>query len=226
MRKRIWDRIKDLLPTYSWGPLVACFMLNVFGYYIPRVVNHLVGAQYHDLALPIDDKIPFVPAFILVYVASYVTWYLGYALICREHPKNSEVIFADVIAKTLCMVIFMLYPTSIQRPEVTGSGFLPWLVRFIYAADSPDNLFPSIHCLESWIVFRGMLRCRRVGSGVKAGYLVLALLVFASTVLVKQHVVADIPAGMLAGEIGLMISHRLKLGDRYAAWCTRKMEAA
>ena len=40
---------------------------------------------------------------------------------------------------------------------------------------------------------------------------VLAVLVFASTVLIKQHFVIDIPAGILVCEIGLFLSGRCKL---------------
>lgn len=41
--------------------------------------------------------------------------------------------------------------------------------------------------------------------------LVITLLVFASTVLVKQHVLIDIFGGLAAVEIGLFFSDRLQL---------------
>ena len=220
MKERLLAWLKRLFPRYSWGPLLACLTLNLFAYYVPRLINVARGVTYHNLALPLDGKIPFVPAFIVVYVAAYVSWYLGYALICRERPENCGVVFGEMISKMVCMACFVALPTLMAgRPEVTGQGFIPWLTRLIFASDTPaDNLFPSIHCMESWLAWRGMFGCRSLRRPVKAVFLGMALLVFASTLLVKQHVLVDIPAGILVGELGQFLSRRLRLGQRYARW--------
>ena len=104
-----------------------------------------------------------------------------------------------------------------ERPAVTGNDIFSRLVRFIYWTDVPNNLFPSIHCMESHLCWRGLARCRRVPKWVKIAAFILSLAIYASTVLVRQHLVLDIPAGILVGEIGLWISRRLRLGERYAA---------
>lgn len=74
------------------------------------------------------------------------------------------------------------------------------------------NLLPSIHCLESWLCFRNALRFK----GVPRWYLpltaLMTLLVFASTLLVKQHVLVDVPAGILAAELGLFLANKCRLG--------------
>ena len=44
---------------------------------------------------------------------------------------------------------------------------------------------------------------------------VFAVLVCASTVLVKQHVLLDIPAGILLAEFGLLMARLFKVGDRF-----------
>ena len=40
----------------------------------------------------------------------------------------------------------------------------------------------------------------------------MTLLVFASTLLVKQHVLVDVPAGILAAELGLFLANKCRLG--------------
>ena len=223
MKEKLWARLTRLIPRYLWGPLIACLTVNLLAYYIPRAVNIWRLPRYYDLSLPLDKSIPLVPAFILVYVAAFASWYVGYALICREGPEKCGVIFGDLIAKAICMVFFILLPTTLDRPEPTGSGPVMWLLRLIYAADTPpDNLFPSIHCLESWMVWRGMTRCTHLSRGLKIGYFVMALLVFAATLLVKQHVIVDLPAAVAVGEIGLLLSDKLRLGERFARWCHRR----
>ena len=62
--------------------------------------------------------------------------------------------------------------------------------------------------------FRGAIGLKRMPRWYAPSMLVLSLLVAASTVLVKQHVFLDIPAGILAAEIGLWLARRLGLGKR------------
>ena len=109
-------------------------------------------------------------------------------------------------AKALCFVLFLLLPTTIARPEAAGSGLIGWLTRTIYAADTPVALFPSIHCVDSWLCWRFLMDCRKVPKWYKWVNFVFSLLVCASTVLVKQHVVVDIFAGIAVAEIGLLLS--------------------
>jgi len=145
-----------------------------------------------------------------VYVLAYVTWILGFIIIGRESKKLCyEVCSAEMIAKLICLVCFIMMPTTLTRPEITGTGFWNWLTSLIYSMDAADNLFPSIHCLESWILFRGVMRCEKQGTAMKIFMFVSAILVFASTVLIKQHVVIDIIGGVLVVEIGLFLAKKL-----------------
>ena len=78
--------------------------------------------------------------------------------------------------------------------------------------DAPDNLFPSIHCLESYVCFRGALYTKKVPVWYKYVMLISTVLVFASTVLVKQHVLVDMLGAVLAVEFGLFVSKKWNLG--------------
>ena len=49
---------------------------------------------------------------------------------------------------------------------------------------------------------------KRLPRWYRWGGLVMTLLVFASTLLVKQHVLVDIPGGILTAELGLGLSGR------------------
>lgn len=216
--KRLWKRLREWIPAYAVAPLIAWFTLNLAVYAGARAINHLRGAAYHDLSLPIDRLIPQVTPFIVIYVLAYVSWFIGFLLICRQGPARCGAVFGEMCAKLLCLVIFVALPTAMEKPAVTDRGFFGWLARFIFSFDEPDTLFPSIHCLENWVVWRGMWGCKGISKPVKTAFFVFALLVFASTLLVKQHVIVDIPAAIVVGEIGLAAARRLRLGERYAAW--------
>ena len=117
--------------------------------------------------------------------------------------------FGLVRGAMILYVIFLLLPTTIARPEADGSGFIGWLTRIIYMADTPVTLFPSIHCLDSWLCWRFLVKCKKVPRWYKWVNFVFSLLVCASTVLVKQHVFVDIFAGIAVAELGLLLSRRV-----------------
>lgn len=202
-------KIEKILPRYAWLPLTAAVVLNILVYWGNRFIT--ADMKHYDISNAIDEMIPFFSPMIIIYILSYVTWAIGFVVIGRESKEVCyEVMGGEMIAKLICLAFFIIMPTTMVRADVTGSGLFDELTRLIYSMDSPDNLFPSIHCLESWICFRGAMRCKKVGNGYRAFMFVFALLVFASTVLVKQHVFVDIIGGVAVVEIGLWLAKIIK----------------
>lgn len=216
--------IYRILPRYAFLPLGCTLVLNMITYYASRLITS--GALHTDLSIPLDGMIPFVPAASSVYVLAFLSWIIGFVVISRESPQVCyEVLAGEQIAKLISLVIFLLLPTAMVRPEAPqGRDFFSWLTRIIYRVDTPDNLFPSLHCLENWICFRGALRCKKVGTAYKMGTGLFALMVFASTVLIKQHLVVDILGGVVVVEIGLWLSRRLRAGRIYEAVAARRSD--
>ena len=138
-------------------------------------------------------------------------------MIGREEQAAIRVFTGELIAKGIALICFIFLPTTIEelrRPvmeSLQGGGIWCELTAWIYSVDAADNCFPSVHCLESWICFRGALKLKKVPWWYKYLMLVMTLLVFASTVFVKQHVLIDILGGGAAVEIGLLCSGRLQL---------------
>ena len=78
-------------------------------------------------------------------------------------------------------------------------------MRFVYAADPATNLFPSIHCLVSWMCFIGIRKQKHIPVWYKVFSAVFALLVFASTQFTKQHYIIDVFAGAAIAELSYFI---------------------
>ena len=202
-----------LLPGYAWLPLAGVLAVNTLVYNGTRIIN--AGRMHFSMWTAVDDVIPFVTATAFIYVLAFVQWGIGYLLAGRESPEVCMRFYmADICAKGIALIFFLTVPTMITRPEVTGEGLFDALTRLIYRIDAPDNLFPSIHCLESWICFRSALSLKKVPRWYAPASLVFTLLVFASTVMLKQHVFVDIPGGVFAAEAGLILSDALQLGRR------------
>ena len=197
--------MQKLFPDYAILPLILALATNFIIYFgVAQLRDHLT---FHSLALPVDDRIPFFAPFILFYLLAYIQWIVNYLLIAREGKTFCyQFIYGDVISKLFCLVFFLLFPTTLIRPDVTGNGICEQLVRLIYQMDAPVNLFPSIHCLESWCCIHAAFRMKKTPRWYLPVTIVMSLCVFASTLLVKQHVFVDIFGGILVFEAGYSIA--------------------
>ncbi|MDE6141365.1 MAG: phosphatidic acid phosphatase, partial [Bacilli bacterium] len=193
-------KLTNVVPKYAYFPLLMAIVVNTLVYNVSKLVtNHFV---HYDFTMPIDDFIPVVPIFITIYVFCYIEWLVGYIMISRESKDYCfHYIAADIIAKLICLLCFCVVPTTYVRPKL-GNGIFNNMIAFIYKIDGPVNLFPSIHCLESWMCFRSSIKMRKVNKLYKIFTFVYAIFVFLSVVFVKQHVFIDIIGGILVMELG------------------------
>ena len=202
-------KLDDLLPSYTHIPLISMVCVHGLVYYATRLVTQKM--THFDLSLPVDGALPFIPAFSVIYLLAFVQWTVGYILIARDSRELCwRTISGEIISKLICMALFLLLPTTMKRAKIVSDGIFDRIVGYIYQLDAADNFFPSIHCLESWVCFRGAMRMKKTGSRYRHFTLLFSLLVFASTVLIKQHAVADIAGGVLTAEIGQQIGQRIE----------------
>lgn len=213
MQTFLYNLINPLVPIDRFLPLIFGFMLNNAIYFITSRINY---PKLYDLTIPLDDKIPFVPAFILVYFGCYLFWAVNYILIARCGREHAFRFFvADVMSRLVCMFFFLVLPSTVGRPQVTGGGICNELVLLLYRIDPSRNLFPSIHCLVSWFCFIG-IRCRKnIPLWYRIFSCIVAVGVFISTVTLKQHVVVDIVSGVLLAEITYAVSRHTDFYLKY-----------
>lgn len=190
--------------------MIVSIGLNMLVYFGTRPFTDRL--YHYDLSIPADFQIPMIPFFMIPYVLAYVTWIVGFIVIGRESRQVCyRVMTAEQIAKVICLIFFIFLPAEMVRPEVTGNGFCEQLTAFVYAADEPNNLFPSIHCMLNWLIFRASFYCKKVGKTYRICMFVAALIVFASVLFTKQHLIVDIFGGIATAEIGLFLSEKWKL---------------
>ena len=189
---------------------------NMLFFYVLRFVNE--GRHFHSVVLNIDKILPFVPGFIYIYFIAFAQWVGCYLVLLIENKKRAVYFMTGAsITNLICGIIFIVFPTiMVGRPEVTGGGFTNAFIRFIFSADTPPvNLFPSIHCFESWMCIRLLFASEKLPKWIKYSNVVLSLLVFASVLLVKQHAFIDVPAGILVAELSLLIVRKTKADKKF-----------
>lgn len=209
-----------IIPKYAVLPLIAVFVFNMIAYYGGFVFAK--DAYHYNISVALDGKIPLVEFFIIFYFLAYLQWVISYIFIARE---SAEVCYryatAVSISKIFCLILFLAFPTTLVRPA-PGEGLFGSIVSFLYTVDEPTNLLPSIHCLESWVCFRASLSMKKLPSWYKIITLFFSVAVFLSTVFVKQHVVLDIPAGILVFEAGLLIVKLTGIDSKLRSVFTRR----
>lgn len=202
------------LPKYARIPLLLVLGFNFLVYFATKLFVDYSDA--FDLSIWLDTVIPFSTVFITFYVGAYLQWGLSYIAAGRESREFCyRIVTADLVSKIFCFLFFVFMPTAIVRPEVTGNSVLDYLTRVIYAMDTPPvNLFPSIHCLESWVAIRCAFSMKKVGKVYRAITVFVSVGVFMSVVFLKQHYLVDIPAGILVFELALLLTKKFRL-DRF-----------
>jgi len=204
------SKLNKIWPSFAYIPSLFVLAYNTFVYTCSKAVN--INLEHYELTTCLDTQIPFVSWFIIFYVLAFAQWVWNYFFHARSGRENFyHIIVTDIIAKTICLVFFLALPTRIVRPEIVGNNFFDNFVKLIYFLDTPTNLFPSVHCLASWLCCRAAFSMKKASWWYKWLQLILTLLVFASTVLIKQHFLADIVAGVLAVELGWFLSKRFSL---------------
>ena len=208
------------IPSYAVFPLLSCVTVNCIVYF---GIAKLAGEwKHYDLTLPFDRAVPLVPGFVSVYLGCYLFWIINYILIARQGEEHCiRFATADMMSRLVCCVFFLLLPTTNVRPVLEGEGIWVTLLQAVYNMDAPVNLFPSIHCLVSWFCFLGIRGRQEIPKWYQYLSCVIAVCVFLSTLMTKQHVVWDVAGGVILAQICFTVSGKTQLVSDISKICER-----
>jgi membrane-associated phospholipid phosphatase len=165
-------------------------------------LNH--GPNRIFLETPLDRALPVVPIFAIPYIS--LIPYIGLSLLAflfvRAGVYRSAAI-TMIIVWFISYACYFFLQSYIARPPTTGTDPFSALVRSIYAGDRPYNDFPSLHTSLSTIIAIHWWRIdRRIGIAAA----IWTALIVMSTVLIKQHYLADVVGGLaLAGVVSWLV---------------------
>ena len=204
----IVTRLKSIIPAYAFIPIASMLLLNLAAFFGTRLfTDHM---KHYDLSIPLDHLLPFLPIFIIPYALAFAQWIIGYIMIAREGKEYCyRIMIGEMISKVIVGMFFIFLPTIMTRPEVTGTDIFSKAVAVLYKIDAPTNLFPSIHCLESYICMRSALEMKTVDNRYRIAMVVMSILVYLSTLFLKQHVILDFFGAVIVAEAGRFLSNLL-----------------
>ncbi len=190
-----------LFSTLSFG------LAKLFCFWRPHV----------NMSIPWDAAVPFLPWTVSIYLGSFVYWYLCFVLIAmRDREQADRFFYAHALTVSLSFLCFVLLPTTLERPEITGGGLWNGLMRIVYWVDTPENLFPSLHCSTAWLCWIGLRGRKDLPRWTKLLALLLSLMVCVSTLTTRQHVMADVVSGVALAEADYLLASVPRLRKAYS----------
>lgn len=188
---------------------------------IYTLLNRTEG-EARNLVTSIDDKIPFVKYFILPYNLWYPFLLTSLLYLCF---RNRGIFYRTVIAMDIgmmcCYIVYMVFQTTVPRPELSGEDIFTKLVALTYKLDQPYNCFPSIHVLTSYLLIKGFRKSILVDKVIRFVVYCGSIIIIIATLFVKQHVVLDIASAIVLGDI-LFYSTKFIDEEMVTTW-TRKL---
>jgi membrane-associated phospholipid phosphatase len=155
---------------------------------------YTVTLPTQDLTIWIDRKFPVVSGFVWIYFLCYVFPLLP-IFISRNWHRFNLALISIALCSLIAFVFHIAIPVSFPRLEL-GTSFSDRVLCFVYENDFRPNAqnFPSLHVAIAWIIF---FTCRHQGLRKLWEWMIffVTCLIVASTVLIKQHLVADLVGG-------------------------------
>lgn len=178
-------------------------------------LDALVQNPKYIIHSPLDDYIPFNEWFVFPYCSWFVLLALVLALLWwNDTPSYDRLCSSMFSGMSLCLILYMLFPNGLQlRPDPATLGRdnpALWLMRLLWAADSSNNVCPSIHCQSTGCMALAMwyssLAYRH--RWVRPVTAVWATAICASTLFTKQHAVVDVVMGLAVAAVWLPVFRR------------------
>jgi membrane-associated phospholipid phosphatase len=204
---------KSVYATYVIGNVIL--MLVLFYLLLNTVAYYWTGQLYpagsgFRLETSLDKVIPFVPEMVIFYV------YLFYPLVILttlyfafiEYKRGYALGWSLVAINAVAVFIYIVFPVStfwyrqdLLAHQMVGNYWADQVYN-IFASDTSFNCFPSLHAAVSTICFFAWfqyvkIKPSRITKGTSIAALVIAVGVILSTLLIKQHYIADEIAGVL-----------------------------
>lgn len=150
----------------------------------------------HYMFSIIDTYIPFIKEFIIPYLWWYVYMIFGFVYLGFQSKKDFYKLFFFIFSgMAICCIIYLVFPNGQNlRPIISNKDVFSVIVKDIYTIDTPTNVAPSIHVLNSIAVHIALVNYSKFGKNKLASLIsfINACIISISTVLVKQHSIVDV----------------------------------
>lgn len=190
--QRLAHNVIEFIKTHKYCYLVLYFPVYIITFFIIEANTPTSGYWVTDTV--IDDRIPFVPWFVLFYVLWYPLFAMvGVPTLIKDGAAFKRWMYYNITVLSATLLLDVLIPNGQHlRPQgLPVTDLWTWMLSVLWAADTPTNVFPSMHVLGCVGDIFCCFDSRIFKPWHRAVITVLCVLCMASTVLVKQHAFID-----------------------------------
>ena len=168
------------------------------------LLQHAFPNSEYSFYSSLDELIPFIPDFIWIYHTLIPAIVFTTIVLLRKKTCFFTAYTACLFASASLFTFYILFPAHYPRggliEEITISE---WLVNWTRILDKANNTFPSSHVTFSWLMFLSVVNCKTLKSHkiIKSFYLIWALTIAVSTLVLKQHFIVDVASGIILASL-------------------------
>jgi len=202
-----WSAILEHPSTGVALRLITCLLVLIFFQvgYRWGYADHR-GPGVFDATLALDHMLPLVPQFVVFYMLGYV-FVLVPCLAMRERHDFYAAAVSFSLMLAVAFLMFRYMPVHMQKTLPLGDEWYVRWTRFQQNMDTHYNNFPSLHAGLNVFAYSLLAwQARRLSWW----WLPLPLLIVASTLLIKQHLVLDVVGGMVLAAAGFALFRTLR----------------
>lgn len=203
--KLIVNNFKKLYSTYNKKPFRFLFVVYIIYLVSFFLIDKWPNRDYYIIHSKIDDIIPLYKPAILIYCSWFLMLVLPFIFLLKKKAYNDlwNIAVPMFSAMFISLIIYIFWPTALEiRPEyLSGNDVFTYLLKQIEAIDAPNNVCPSIHVSTSMIIDYQFSKSINMQDDSKRlsriGFRILNISICISTMLVKQHSIIDVLAGII-----------------------------
>lgn len=173
--------------------LILSVLVIVFFLY--ALINEPHGKVY-VLKSGIDDLIPRIPAFSVIYLA-FLPWvFCTVSFAWYKKRDFRQLAYSLIIINLIAYALYLVFQTHVPREAIVQNDIFSKILQFIYDRDKPYNCFPSLHSAMSASMATYFVIRKSKWAWLS---IIFAALIVVSTLFVKQHFIADAISGIILG---------------------------
>lgn len=206
LRVRVARPVPLSEPVFYLRILIVSYLIWLTTFY--AVGSYAVTLTTRDLTSSWDRAIPVVPEAVWAYELTYVFPLIALFAI-RDWHRFNRALLALCVTCLVAYVCYIAFPIAFPRP-VLGTGIADRILATEYAVDfSPGaNKLPSLHVAITWVITLASTG-QRLGRAGDAALVLTALAISFATLLVKQHIIVDVIAGIVLAFGAHALANRL-----------------
>lgn len=193
-------------------PAILAVSIYLVSYQVPKFLVSI--DRCFILETSIDRLIPFhTPAFVIYFLA-FLQWLNAILITCKQETNKGYKLFSGfIIGSIIGFIIYMVFPTAINRPHFEAVTIFDKFAKFIFSVDNVINACPSFHCYCSTYVLLVLKNSDNTSNKTYKLNVIFSILVFLSTLFTKQHSIIDVPCGILLAYVSNVLASKISFSN-------------